>query len=731
MMMKSAALFRVLTLNGVLLRYKLPLVMTLMAFAAAGGVGLAAYSTVSKYLTHSVEQRLQADAKSEVAAITRRWRQLEAEVDVQASNAYSALALEEMSKWMDLSETDRTQIVNHYTGSGKLTAAERLAETGRTHRHGYSWRHGPVHETYASVMTKFGYADIYLISPLGRVVYSTTKGAEFGVALNTSLLKDSGLAKAAYAAMKSGVGELTVVDFEPFAPAAGAARAFLAQPVYDAEEFGTAGQKRRLMGVMAVAVAPQLIDNVISQTRSGNARGRAFVVGADGIMRSRHIGEEKDFVPADLKGAANPSLSSSAFDVAATSGRELMVATMPLPLVSGSPWVVMAVEDKEGALGLIHKVRDAMIAASALVMLPLVMLAVLIGWSIALPVARLARALVSIAAGRTEEAIPARDRRDEIGAIADAVHLIRDNLAAASQEEERMQANRIGEDAARRRSILNELADELDQSVGRVASAVAAAAEELSATARELDQGANETRASAEAMSAATSRAVRNMQGIDGSAVALRNAVEGIDHEVRHADNVAEKALDKARSTEKIVLQLDDGARKVSDVIGLISTIAEQTNLLALNATIEAARAGEAGRGFAVVAAEVKQLATQTARATDDIARQISVMNEATRGSVSAIGDIQSAITELSAVTRRTAETVSHQKDASRAIVDDVNAVSHEIADIGAGTSQVGSASGQTFQSSQAVLSAAKELSQQAVELQTRLDGFMSRIRTA
>ncbi len=731
MILKFAVLFRVLTLNGVLLRYKLPLVMTLMAVAAAAGVGVSAYSTVSEYLTRSVEQRLQADAKSEVAAITRRWRQLEAEVDVQASNAFSAQALDEMSKWMDLSENDRSQIVAHYTGGGKLTLGERVSETGRSHRHGYSWRHGPVHETYASVLTKFGYSDIYLVSKTGRVVYSTTKGPEFGALLDSPLLKDSGLAKATNAAMKSGVGELSVVDYASFAPSAGASRAFLAQPVYDAEEFGTVGQKRKLMGVMAVAVAPHLIDSVISQTKSGNARGRAFVVGTDGALRSEHIAEEKDFIPAELKETARPSLSGAAFNAAAASGASLMVATMPLALVPGSQWVVMAVEDKNLALGLIHKVRDAMVAASALVLLPLVILAGAIGWSIARPVARLARALAAIAAGRTEEEIPARDRRDEIGAIADAVHLIRGNLAAASEERELEMGNRAGEEAARRRSILSELADELDQSVGSVATAVAASAEELNATARELDHGANETRASAEAMSAATSRVVQNMQGIDGSAVALRNAVEGIDQEVRHADNVAEQALDKARSTEKIVLQLDEGARKVSDVIGLISTIAEQTNLLALNATIEAARAGEAGRGFAVVAAEVKQLATQTARATDDIARQISVMNEATRGSVMAIGDIQGAIAELSAVTRRTAETVSHQKDASRAIVDDVNSVSHEIADIGAGTSQVGAASGQTFQSSQAVLSAATELSHQAVELQTRLDGFMARIRAA
>jgi methyl-accepting chemotaxis protein len=723
-------MMRVLTLNGVKLRFKLPFMMLFLAMVAAAGVGYSAYGTVRDYLSTSVEARLVADASGEASAVTRRWRQIEADIEVQASNAFAAQALEEMSKWMEIGEDDRRAIINHYQGDGKLTLEQRLQLSGRTHRHGYSWRHGPVHDTYGAVLTKFGYDDIYLISPKGRVVYSATKGPEFGQLIEAGALKDTGLATVAAAALGAAPGSRHITDFASFAPAGGKPRAFIAQPIHEGEEHGTSGAARKFMGTLVYSISPRVLDEVMSQTRVNGARARAFLVGADGRLRSEHVQPEQEFVPADI-GKVLALAEGSTMQAQSRSGEMLIVSARKVGLVSGAPWKLVVAEPSQSALGLVARVRNSMLQASVVVLAPVIFLAILIGWSIARPIARLAGALQAIAAGRTQESIPARDRRDEIGAIADAVHLIRDNMARASEERERDQLAGAEQAGAQRRAMLSEVADDLDRSIGRIATAVSAAAAQLNATARELDHGANETRASAGAMSTATSRVVQNMQGIDSSATALSAAFDGVDAEVRRADQVAEQARAKAASTQDIVRRLDEGARRVSDVVGLISSVAEQTNLLALNATIEAARAGEAGRGFSVVAAEVKQLASQTAKATEEISRQIQLMNEATANSVAAIADIQGAIAELSATTRRTAATVAEQKSASRTIVDDVNTVSHEIAEISAGTSQVGAASSQTFQSAQAVLSAATELGQQAAELQSRVENAIARVRAA
>jgi methyl-accepting chemotaxis protein len=730
MTLNTAAVARVLTLNGVKLRFKLPFMMLLLAMVAAAGVAYSAYGTVRDYLSTSVEERLAADASGEASAVTRRWKQLEAEIDVQASNAFAAQALEEMSKWMELGDGDRKAIVDYYQGEGKLTVDQRLKLSGRAHRHGYSWRHGPVHDTYSAVLTKFGYDDIYLVSPKGRIVYSATKGIEFGQLVTDETIKGTGLAAVSAAANGAPVGSHFMADFSAFAPSGGKPRAFIAQPIHEGEEHGVTNATRKYLGTLVYSIAPGVLDSVLSQTKANGSKARAFLVGADGGLRSEHVLADQAFIPSEI-GKALAAIEGGTVSLENKAGGSLIVSVRSVPLIASAPWKLIVAEPAETALGLVARVRNTMLQASFIVLIPVIFLAVWIGWSIARPIARLATVLQGIASGRTQEAIPARDRRDEIGAIADAVHLIRDNMARANEERERDQLESAEQAAAQRRAILADVADDLDRSIGRIATAVSAAAEQLNATARELDHGANETRASAEAMSTATSRVVQNMQGIDASAGALSTAFDGVDAEVRRADQVAEQARAKATSTQEIVRRLDEGARRVSDVVGLISSVAEQTNLLALNATIEAARAGEAGRGFAVVAAEVKQLASQTAKATEEISRQISLMNEATENSVTAIADIQTAIAELSATTRRTAATVADQKIASRAIVDDVNMVSHEIADISAGTSQVGSASGQTFQSAQAVLSAATELGQQAAELQTRVETVIARVRSA
>ena len=181
----------------------------------------------------------------------------------------------------------------------------------------------------------------------------------------------------------------------------------------------------------------------------------------------------------------------------------------------------------------------------------------------------------------------------------------------------------------------------------------------------------------------------------------------------------------------RIVDGLSNGAARVSEVVGLISAIAGQTNLLALNATIEAARAGEAGKGFAVVANEVKSLATQTANATQDIARQIDAMNQATAATVDGITGIRALVQELNEATRRTSRTMQRQHEAAHAIAADVLAATQEIVLIGQATSQVALASRNTAGASDSVLKAAGELTELAQALNARVDHVIGELRVA
>jgi hypothetical protein len=263
------------------LRIRLPVAMLALALLAALAVGSAAYLAVSNWAQGSVRERMHGLAESHARAIERRWSQLRAELAVQARSAFTVSALDEIGKWMELGQHDYKSIINHYQGDGSLSSAERIGRTGREHQHGYSWRHVPIHETYAAALRQFNYADIYLVSRKGRVVYSVTKGPEFGRLLSEEDLAGTGLAKSVAMARGKAAGEQVVLDFAPYDLVGGEPRAFLAAPFYDAEAGG--GDQ---VGTIVIAVDTRLIDDVLAFNPVGSSAERIFVIGSDGFMRS-------------------------------------------------------------------------------------------------------------------------------------------------------------------------------------------------------------------------------------------------------------------------------------------------------------------------------------------------------------------------------------------------------------------------------------------------------------
>ena len=708
------------------LRIRLPLAMLALALLAALAVGSSAYFAVSSWAQGSVRERMHALAESHVRAIERRWAQLRAELAVQARSAFTVSALDEIGKWMELGQHDYKSILGHYQGDGSLTLSERVARTGREHQHGYSWRHVPIHETYAAALKQFNYADIYLVSRKGRVVYSVTKGPEFGRLLSDEDLAGTGLARSVELAWNKAPGEQVVLDFAPYDPVGGDPRAFLAAPFYDAE----AGSKAPA-GTIVIAVDTRLIDDVLAFNPMGSSE-RIFVIGSDGFMRSN---------PAARRSGASPRETLDRSRLAGQPEKTLIRMTSHdgKPLVASGEevvigdwrWLLWLTEPEESAFAVVGKIRSAVVSAGLLVLLPLFGIAILLGWSVARPIARLSDRLSGVAAGRTEEEIPGADRRDEIGGIAKSIELIRGTLRGEARRREAEQEMRRTEAEQHRRALLGELAGELEDSVRTVSASVSVSAETLGTTAHQLAEGARETQAGAADTDGATGNAIRSVKSIERAAQDLLGAVDALAAEVRSSDVTAGQAREHADSVSRIVDGLSNGAARVSEVVGLISAIAGQTNLLALNATIEAARAGAAGKGFAVVASEVKSLATQTANATQDIARQIDAMNQATAATVEGIAGIRALVQELNEATRRTSLTMQRQHEAAHAIAAEVLATTQEIVLIGQATGQVALASRNTAGASDAVLKAASELTGLAQTLNARVDHVIGELRVA
>lgn len=278
---------------------------------------------------------------------------------------------------------------------------------------------------------------------------------------------------------------------------------------------------------------------------------------------------------------------------------------------------------------------------------------------------------------------------------------------------------------------LEALAENFEQSVLGAVNAVSAAAEELESTAKAMSTTAEQTSHRSTTVSAAAEQATANVSVVAASTEEMGKSVSEIAEQVSHSTNIASQAVDRARETSETIESLARAAEKIGEVVNMISDIAEQTNLLALNATIESARAGEAGRGFAVVASEVKSLATQTAKATEDIARQIQEMQGITTRSVEAIGGIQTTIDEMNEVSVAINAAVEEQSAATQEIARNTHEAAEGTQDVSRNITSVLEGANETGAASSSLVESSVEIGKQTDLLTEKVREFLGSIRAA
>ncbi|WP_374650502.1 methyl-accepting chemotaxis protein [Dongia sp.] len=393
------------------------------------------------------------------------------------------------------------------------------------------------------------------------------------------------------------------------------------------------------------------------------------------------------------------------------------------------PWSVMLNLPDDKIMAPVRQVVwvNSMIAVVVVVILAIVIM-LLVRIVAARPVKALTGAVEALAGGDTSITVPMTGRGDEMGVMAKAVEFFRQKLIEV--EDLRVRQAEVERKAAedRRRAML-QLADGFEASVKGIVQTVSSAATQLESNAQSMSAVAEESSRQANAVVNAATEASTNVTTVAAASEELSASINEISRQVAESSTITRVAVDEVAKTGATVESLAVAAEKIGGIVQLINDIASQTNLLALNATIEAARAGDAGKGFAVVASEVKNLATQTSKATEEISSQISGMQDVTRAAVNAMSEIRGTINRINEISSGISAAVEQQSAATQEISSNAQQAAKGTDEVNRNIGGVSRASEDAGSASSQVLSAAGDLSRQSQALANEVDGFIAKVR--
>ncbi|CCE12127.1 putative methyl-accepting chemotaxis protein [Bradyrhizobium sp. STM 3843] len=412
-------------------------------------------------------------------------------------------------------------------------------------------------------------------------------------------------------------------------------------------------------------------------------------------------------------------------------GKSFMTAYFPLVNPAGKVIGILYVGVPMAELdAMLAQAMQTMVIAAAIAALLVLGLTVLVVRRVTKPLASVTAALTGIAEGRNDIAIDCDDRGDEIGEIARTLEVFR----SASSERQRLreeQAAAAAASAQHRRAELTRFVDGFQASVGGIIEHVMSASGEFEQVARSLTQTAKTTAELSGKSAGASESASEHVRTAATASEELSGAIGEITRRVTESTAIATEAVKQASATDQRIKELSDAASRIGDVVKLITTIAEQTNLLALNATIEAARAGDAGRGFAVVAQEVKTLAGQTAKATEEISSQIANMQQVTQESVEAIKAIGRTIERISEIAASISSAVEQQRAATENITQSVRFAASGTAEVVSNIRSAARGADETGESSNRMFASAQALSGESLRLKEEVQNFLNGMRAA
>jgi len=709
---------------------KLPLLIVAVALTATIITGISSYFSSSAFLSDAASLKMTSLVASRKSEMQDYLKSIEEDLKLVANNATVREALTAFADGYGASGVAANDTLRRaYIADNPHPLGEKHKLDAASDGSAYSTAHATYHPWFRKLMETRGYYDVFLVDASGDLVYSVFKENDFATNLLTGRWKESDIAQVFRSVRgASQTGAVAFTDFAPYAPSNNAPASFIATPVQDA-----AGG---FAGALVFQMPIDRINTIMGNSVGLGETGETYLVGSDFLMRSesrfRQTGEpstilnrraETETVRAALAGETGVMVTKD------YRGTKVLSGYTPITF-NGVTWALMAESDEAEILAPTMELRNQIFMLGAVVVLITGALGFFFARSISNPITRMNTVMRRLSGGELDTEVPFTTRTDEIGDMADAVQVFKDNALEVKRleaEQKEMEARTEAQAKAAR----EKLAADFEAAVGGIVDSVASAATEMLASAQTLSASAAETSTRSATVAAAAEEASTNVQAVSGAAEELSSSISEINRQVSESQQVSEVAVTNVDATNQRVSQLTSAADKIGEVIALITDIAEQTNLLALNATIEAARAGEAGKGFAVVAAEVKELAGQTAKATEEIGKQIKGIQGATQETVGAIGSIGETIQQIRAVSTAISASVEQQGAATFEIARNIEQVSGGVGEVTSTIAGVSSTAQETGAASTQLVAAANELSKQSEMLRGEVDRFLSGVRAA
>lgn len=713
---------------------QLPISHKLMTMIVGSGAMLSATQmTASAWLTSNMatdeaEHGLQGLAESRRDALNGYLSSIKQDLTTVASNPYTLNALLSFDEaWGELGRNPKETLQRLYIQENPHPLGEKHKLDAASDGSLYSAAHADFHPWFRQLLEERQYYDIFLINADGDLVYTVYKELDFATNMNNGEWKDTDLAEAFRAGVDAKPGQINFYDFQPYAPSHGAPASFISTPIPD----GRGG----IAGVLVFQMPIDGLNAILSSVAGLGETGECYVVGPDGAMRTQAPRADGATL---LSAKTDPALLDWRSDAPHIAkgrnyeGDKVVLASAPLAF-EGVEWRVVAEETQKEIYADVASIRN-LSGVLALVVLGLASItAYLLSRRISKPITDLADATQAIAEGERSRTPPGVERADELGPLAQAVEYFRKEMIASEERSRREQAaaDARAQESAEKTARLEKLARTFEETVTQTLNQVSIATDNLDNNATSMSALAAQTESQTTSVARASQSASANVQSVAAATEELTASIGDITAKIEASDRATTQASDRAQRMQQRVAGLESATSSIGEVVELITSIAAQTNLLALNATIEAARAGEAGRGFAVVASEVKSLATQTAKATEDIQKQVHDIQGTTSETVTGIREIMEVIGQLRDASSEIAAAMSQQAAATSEISTAVQSAAQGVQEVDSNIGMVNEAAREVGGSASQVRNAGTTLTNQSNELRLNIETFLKTIRAA